>query len=58
VEWIHLAQDSYKLRGFVKIVMKLRVSIHAVNFFAGREAIRFVSILFCVVSWLIGLKYV
>jgi len=37
VEWIHLAQDRDKLWGFVNVVMKLRVSINATNFFAGRE---------------------
>jgi len=58
VEWIHLAQDRDKLWGFVNIVMKLRVSINVVNFYAGRETIILASILFCGVSWLIGLKYV
>jgi len=58
VEWIHLAQDRDKLWGFVNIVMKLRVSINVVNFYAGLENIILASILFCGVSWLIGLKYV
>jgi len=58
VDWIRLAQDRDKLWGTVSLAMKFWVSINVGNFFVGRETTRFANILFCDVSWLIGLKCV